>query len=161
MQFNDDLPALPLEDFQNHYFLVFDLISLQDAAEQLRYLELSGESLRREMIFQFPLEQVTEVIVLSERLSIVQIDKIGTVAKNVWSLGFSGSYEKVFIVIVSVLSILFFFRPKSLAKADKEWCLIENPKNFFNPDCKPAFKKLCPVHKFCVWDFVDSIPKCA
>ena len=71
MQFNEDFPALPMEDFQNHYILVFDLTSLQDAAEQLHYPELSGENLRLEMFFQFPLEQVTEVIVF------------GTVAKNV------------------------------------------------------------------------------
>ena len=83
MQFNADFPALPMEDFQNHYILVFDLTSLQDAAEHLHYPELSGESLRLEMFFQFPLEQVTEVIVLGERLSNIQIDKFGTVAKNV------------------------------------------------------------------------------
>ena len=34
MQFNEDFPALPIEDSQNHYVLVFDLTSLQDAAEQ-------------------------------------------------------------------------------------------------------------------------------
>ena len=83
MQFNEDFPALPMEDFQNHYILVFDLTSLQDAAEHLHYPELSGESLRLEMFFQFPLEQVTEVIVLGERLSNIQIDKFGTVAENV------------------------------------------------------------------------------
>ena len=74
MQFNEDFPALPMEDFQNHYILVFDLTSLQDAAEQLHYPELSGESLRLKLIFQFPLEQVTEAIVLGERPSNVQID---------------------------------------------------------------------------------------
>ena len=83
MQFKEDLPALPMEHFQNYYKLVFDLTSLQDAAEQLHYSELSGESLRSETFFQFPLEQVTEVIVLGERLSTVQIDKFGTVAKDV------------------------------------------------------------------------------
>ena len=62
--FNEDFPAPPIEDFQNHYILVFDLTSVHDAAEQLHYPELSGESLRLEIIFQFPLEQVTEVIVL-------------------------------------------------------------------------------------------------
>ena len=31
MQFNEDFPALPMEDFQNHYFLVFDLTSLQNS----------------------------------------------------------------------------------------------------------------------------------
>ena len=83
MQFNEDFPALPMEDFQNHHSIVFDLTSLQDAAEHLHYPELRGESLRLEMFFQFPLEQVTEVIVLGERLSNIQIDKFGTVAKNV------------------------------------------------------------------------------
>ena len=43
MQFNEDFPALPMEDFQNHCILVFDLTSLHDAAEQLHYPELSGE----------------------------------------------------------------------------------------------------------------------
>ena len=71
-QSNKDFPALPMEDFRNHYILVFDLTSLQDAAEQLHYPEFSGESLRIEMFSQFPLEQITEVIVL----------KFGTVAKN-------------------------------------------------------------------------------
>ena len=83
MQFSEDFPALPMEDFQNHYIIVFDLTSLQDAAEQLHYPELTGESLRLELFFEFPLEQVTEVIVLGERLSNIQIDKFGKIAKNV------------------------------------------------------------------------------
>ena len=83
MQFNKGFPALFIENFQNHYILVFDMTSLQDAAEQLYYPELSGESLRLEIFFQFPLEQVTEVIVLKERISKIQIDKFGTVAKKV------------------------------------------------------------------------------
>ena len=62
LQFNEDFPALPMENFQNQYILLFDLTSLQDAAKQLHYPELSGESLRLEMFFQFPLEQVTEVL---------------------------------------------------------------------------------------------------
>ena len=92
MQLNENLPALPMEDFQNHYILVFDLTSLQDAAEQLHYPELSGESLRLEMFFKFPLEHVTGVIVLGERLSNVQIDKFGTVAKNV-------SFSRIFSLL--------------------------------------------------------------
>ena len=32
MEFKEDFPALPLENFQNHHVLVFDLTSLQDAA---------------------------------------------------------------------------------------------------------------------------------
>ena len=81
MQLNEDFPTLPMEDFQNHFILVFDLTSLQDAAEQLHYPELSGVSLRLERFFQFPLEQVTEVIVLGERLSNIQTDKLRTALK--------------------------------------------------------------------------------
>ena len=81
MQFSEGFPAVPMESFQNHYILVIDLTSLQDAAEQLQYPEFFGESLRLEMFFEFPLEQVTEMIVLGEKLSNLQIDKFGTVAK--------------------------------------------------------------------------------
>ena len=83
MQFSEDFPALPMEGFQNNYILVFNLNSLQDAAEQLYYPELSGESLRLETFFEFPLEQVTKAIVLGERLSNFQIDKFGKVAQNI------------------------------------------------------------------------------
>ena len=82
MQFNEGFPALPMEDFQTHYILLFDLTSLHDAAEQLHYPKLSGENLRLEKFLEIPLEQVTEVIVLVERHSNIPIDKFGTVAKN-------------------------------------------------------------------------------
>ena len=83
MQFSEDFPALPMEGFQKNYILFFNLSSLQDAAEQLYYPELSGESLRLERFFEFPLEQVTKAIVLGERLTNFQIDKFGKVAQNV------------------------------------------------------------------------------
>ena len=51
MQFNEDFQAHPMEDSQNHYILVLDLTSLRDAAEQLHYPALCGESLRIEMFF--------------------------------------------------------------------------------------------------------------
>ena len=72
-----------MEGFQNHFILVFDLTSIEDAAQQLHYPELSGERLRLKIFFQFPLEQVTELIVLGDRLSNIQIVKFGTVAINV------------------------------------------------------------------------------
>ena len=42
MNFIEEVPALPNHQFQNHYTLVFDLTSLQDAAENIHYPELSG-----------------------------------------------------------------------------------------------------------------------
>ena len=83
MNFNEEIPALPNHQFQNHYILVFDLTSLQDAGENVHYPELSGESIRLEMFFDRSLRNVTEIIVLGERMSTVKIDQFGTVAKNV------------------------------------------------------------------------------
>ena len=127
-QFNKNFPALPIEDFQNHSILVFNLTSLQDAAEQLHYPDFCGESLNLEMFFQFPLDQVTEVIVLGERLSNIQIEQLRTVAKKVelfrvfrFLLKFCNFLGR-FFVMVSVLSTLFFFRPKSPEKADNQCC---------------------------------------
>ena len=73
MQFDEDFLILLMEDFQVHYILVFDLNSLQDAAEQLRYPELQGESLRLELFFQFSLEQATEVIVWGEKRKLLNV----------------------------------------------------------------------------------------
>ena len=54
VHFNEVFPPLPKEHFQNHYILVFDMTSLQDAAEQLHYPEFSGQSLRLEVFSSFP-----------------------------------------------------------------------------------------------------------
>ena len=83
MNSNEEIPALPNHQFENHYILVFDLTSLQDAGENIHYPELSGESIRLEMFFDCLLRNVTGIIVLGERMSAVKIDQFGTVAKNV------------------------------------------------------------------------------
>ena len=83
MNFNEEISALPNDFFTDHYVLAFDFTSLQDACENVHYPELSGESLRLEMFFERPLTNVTELIVLGERISTNKIDQFGTVAKNV------------------------------------------------------------------------------
>ena len=69
MNFQDDIPSIPIDNFQNHYVLVFDLTSMQDATEHCHYPQLVGEPLRLELNFNTALEHVTEVIVLGERMS--------------------------------------------------------------------------------------------
>ena len=86
MNFNEEIPALPNNLFQNHYVLVFDLTSLQDAGEKIHHPELSGESIRIEIFFDRPLRNMKEIIILGERMSTVEIYQFGTVAKNVWKL---------------------------------------------------------------------------
>ena len=83
MNFQDDIPSIPIDNFKDHYVLVFDLTSMQDATEIFHNPKLVGEPLRLELNFTFPLEHVTEFIVLGERMSSVAVDKFGVVGKNI------------------------------------------------------------------------------
>ena len=83
MNFQDDIPSIPIDDFKDHYVLVFDLISMQDATENCHYPELVGDPMRLELNLTNPLENVTELIVLGERMSSVAVDKFGVVGKSV------------------------------------------------------------------------------
>ena len=83
MNSQDDIPSIPIDNFKDHYVLVFDLTSMQDATENCHYPELVGEPWRLELNFTFPLEHVTELIVLGERRSSVAVDKFGVVGKNI------------------------------------------------------------------------------
>ena len=83
MNFQDDFPSIPIDNFKDHYVLVFDLTSMQDATENCHYPELVGEPLMLELNFTFTLEHITELIVLGERMSSVAFDKFGVVGKNI------------------------------------------------------------------------------
>ena len=56
---------------------------MQDATENCHYPELVGEPLRLELNFTHPVENVTELNVLGERMSSVAVDKFGVADKNV------------------------------------------------------------------------------
>ena len=83
MNFQDDIPAIPIDDFKDHIVLVFDLTSRQDATENFHYSNFIGEPLRLELKFTHPLENVTELIVLGEQITSVAVDKFVVVGKNV------------------------------------------------------------------------------
>ena len=53
MNFQDDIPSIPIDNFKDHYIPVFDLTSMQDATENCHYPELVGEALRLELNFFF------------------------------------------------------------------------------------------------------------
>ena len=84
MNFQDDIPSIPNDNFKDHYVLVFDLTSMQDATEHCHYPDFIGEPLGLELYFSSPLENVTEVIVLGERISSIAVDKFGVVGKLLW-----------------------------------------------------------------------------
>ena len=83
MNFQDDIPSIPIDNFNHHYVLVFDLTSMQDATGNCPYSELVGEPQRLELNFTSPLEHVSELIVLGERMSSVEVDKFGVVGENI------------------------------------------------------------------------------
>ena len=83
MNFQDDIPSIPIDDFKDHYMLIFDLTSMQDATENCHCHELVGEPPRPKLNFTQPLEKVTEIIVLGERISSAAVDKFSVVGKNV------------------------------------------------------------------------------
>ena len=83
MNFQDDIPSITIDNFKDHCVLMFNVTSMQDVSENCHYPELVGEPLRLELKFTFPLELVTELIVLGERMSSVAVDKFVVVGKNI------------------------------------------------------------------------------
>ena len=55
---------------------------MQDATEHFRSPELIGGPLRLDLYFNSPLENVTQVIVLGERMFSVAVDKFGVLPNN-------------------------------------------------------------------------------
>ena len=58
MNIQNDIPSIPFDNFKDHYVLVFDLTSMQNATETCPYAELVGETLRLKVNFTFPLKHV-------------------------------------------------------------------------------------------------------
>ena len=83
VNFQDDIPWIPIDNFKDHYVPVFDLTSMQDATENGHYTKRVGEQPRLELNYTFPLEHVTEVIVLGERMSSVAVGKFGVLGKMI------------------------------------------------------------------------------
>ena len=68
---------------KDHYVVVFDLTSMQEATEKCYRPEVVGEPLRLERKFVFSLEQVTDLNILGEQMSWVAVDKVGGVGKSI------------------------------------------------------------------------------
>ena len=83
INFQDDIPSLPIDYSKDHYVLVFDLTSMHDATEICHYPELIGKPLRLELNFTFFLEHITEFIVWGERMCSVADDKFDVVGKKI------------------------------------------------------------------------------
>ena len=53
MNFQDDIRSIPFDNFKDHFVLVFDLTSMEDATENCHYQELVGEPLTLEQNLLF------------------------------------------------------------------------------------------------------------
>ena len=49
MNFQDEIPSIPVDNFKDHYVVVFDLTLMQDATEHCHYPEVIRELLRLEL----------------------------------------------------------------------------------------------------------------
>ena len=83
INFQDDIPSISIDNFRDHSVLVFDFTAMQNTLGNCHCPELVGEPLRLGLNFTFPLEHVTELIVLGERISSVAVEKFGVVGKNI------------------------------------------------------------------------------
>ena len=100
MNFQDDTLSIPIDNFKDHYVLVFDLTSMQDFTENCHYPEL-----RLELNITFPLEHVTELIVLGERSLQLQLT----------SLAFGEKMSKLDnIAIQQITNRILFFKCRYL-----------------------------------------------
>jgi hypothetical protein len=82
LHFNHDGPDIPLEDYPDHFVMVFDLTSTNESHSEVYYPELTGGSLRLELSFREPLDEAVEVLVLGETLSTVYVKSTGEVYKD-------------------------------------------------------------------------------
>ena len=75
--------SVPISDFNNHFVLVFDLTSTQEASQQLTvFPELTGAALNLSLEFVTQLANVIEIFVIGERFTTVFLDQFGKASKN-------------------------------------------------------------------------------
>ena len=74
--------GIPLSEFQNHYIMVFDLTSTQEATHDFIHPELTNASISVELKFKTSLRANTEIIFLGEKASTIYIDSNRNVSKN-------------------------------------------------------------------------------
>ena len=66
--------AIPFKNYTNHFLLVFDLTSTQQASNDFPYPELTNAAVSLEFKFSVALPAKTEVFFLGEKASPIHID---------------------------------------------------------------------------------------
>ena len=82
-----DNHSISIDNFNEHYIIVFDFTSMQDITKSCHYPEKFDEPLSLELNFNFDLELVTELILLRKGTSFVAVENFGVLGKyteNEW-----------------------------------------------------------------------------
>ena len=82
LHFDQDGPLIKLDNYENHYYLVFDLTSTLLCNQEIYYPEIVGAPIRIELEFSTNTSTPLELFVLGERFTTVQIDHTGKVLKH-------------------------------------------------------------------------------
>ena len=75
--------GIPLSEFSNHFIMVSDLTSTQEATHDFIHPELTNSSISVELKFDTALTNNVEVFFLGEKSSTVYIDSARNVSKNI------------------------------------------------------------------------------
>ena len=81
MSFQDDIPSIPIDIFKNHYVSQNHYVPKDTMKKSIP--GTSWRTTEAEINFTLPLEHVTELIVLGERMSSVAVNKFGVVGKSI------------------------------------------------------------------------------
>ena len=74
MTFQVKICSIQIDNFNDHYVIIFDLSSKQDATAKCHYPELDGKPLRLELHLVCLLEHIIELTLLGERMISVAVD---------------------------------------------------------------------------------------
>ena len=78
----DNGHGIGLEDYQNHFVMVFDLTSTQQASHDFIHPELTNASIAVELKFTKPLPDNIEIFIVGEKASTIYIDSDRKISKN-------------------------------------------------------------------------------
>ena len=78
----DNGHGISLEDYPNHFFMVFDLTSTEQASHDFIHPELTNCSVSNELKFSAALAHNVEIFIIGEKASTIYIDSARKVSKN-------------------------------------------------------------------------------
>ena len=108
LKFQDDIPSIAIDSFGVHYVMVFDLTLMQEATEFCLFPKPFGEPMRLKLNFTFPLEHVTELIVLRRECLLLQLTSLVLLEKNLNCIIFLSSKTSFVSHKQSISTVVLF-----------------------------------------------------